>query len=436
MRESNVNKPWLAVVSIMAALSTMLYYPVIHLLNVIGVSIPTVTYTYYNYAVFGCSVICSAFYLFKVNKGKVSTKASRGLLLFVLITLIYLVFGVFVPEDNTYFTYFILWALPALCVGTFLPSLENHMLPKILEILSFMMCLAAFLASRQYLSLGIAHLNTLNFGGTNYQGLSYTAAFCIGLELFFVFIAPQECHFLFFAGTFGKICEIGVSIGAVFAVLVSGGRGGLLVVVLDIIIFLFLLRKKNELSSRSTHIVRIFIVLLVLVFVFIFIRNFVDNGNALVSDSMSRLLSFLNFTSGDLTNPTGGRMGIFGRSSVYAESIEVIKNSPVIGSGIFNMKATNGMPYPHNIILETWIHAGFLYMVLWVGIFISLWRKGATIATKSIGHSWILFILSYATIFLSVSGTYLWCSELWFLIGVLFSFYSDAVAEVNKEQYE
>lgn len=419
----------------MAALSTMLYYPVIHLLNVIGVSVPTVTYTYYNYAIFGCSVICSLFYLLRVKKGKVSNKASRGLLLFILIPLIYLAFGMFVPEENSYFTYFFLWALPALCVGTFLPSLENHTLPKILEILSFLMCLAAFLASLQYLSLGIAHLNTLNFGGTNYQGLSYTAAFCIGLELFFVFLAPQEYHSLFFAGTFGKICEIGVSIGAAFAVLVSGGRGGLLVVVLDIIIFLFLLRKKNELSSWSTHVVRIFIVLLVLVFAFVFTRNFDDNKNAIVSDSMNRLLSFLNFRSGDLTNPAGGKMGIFGRSNIYAESIEVIKNSPIIGSGIFNMKATNGMPYPHNFILETWIHAGFLYMVLWVGIFISLWRKGATIASKSIEHSWILFILSYVTVFLSVSGTYLWCSELWFLIGVLFSFYSNTVTEVNKEQY-
>ena len=417
LREIDSQRPWLAVITIFSALSTMAYYPIIHLLNSIGITVQASMYTVYNYAVFAFALLTSFLYFFKEKKRELPIAVGKGIGVFVLVLIIFFVYGIMVPEDTTYFMYFFLWALPALCMGSCESSISNVSTPRLLELLSVLMGLASTLASWDYISIGISHINTLNFGGTNYQGLSYTAAFCVGMDLYNLFIAPEEYHFRFFTTVAGKIIEAGTGIGAFLAIVVSGGRGGLLVAVLNIIIFLALLKEKKQVSLIGNRILAVLMIILILLFGFVLIRNFSEN--AIVSDSLSRLLSFLNFSSGDLTNPASDRMGLFGRFRIYADSIEIIKQHPIFGSGIFNLTAMKGMPYPHNMILETWIHAGFLYMVLWLVIMVMIWKRIIVLSRFDIKYAWLFFFISYSTVYLSVSGTYLWCSELWFVIGAV-----------------
>lgn len=403
---------FMAIICILASLSTMAYFPIIELLTVMSISTPSTLYAYYNYAVFGVSMISSLGMVIAVYKGKISSGAFKGILLIVLVAMIYTIYGLFYKENNEFFVYFFLWAVPALFVGLFIPSMGNSFINIILEPLVLIMGIASISASRKYISLGISHLNTLSFGGTNYQGLSYTAALCVGFELFYVFLAPDDHRLRFFCSMLGRIIEIAVGIGAVFSVFVSGGRGGLLVLILNIFMFLMFLKIKNTYSKGANRAIQILLGLMIIVMALILIRQF--SGNALVSDSFDRLVSFINRSG---SNSVWNQ----GRNTIYSDAFHRISDNPLFGYGIFNTDVLSGEPYPHNIFLETWINAGFLYMVIWLCILVSLWKYCIRATKIDFNNGWILFLLTYSTVFLNVSGTYLWCSELWFLIGLMLS---------------
>lgn len=412
-----------AIIGIVASFSTMAYFPVIEILGHISVNTSPTLYVLYNYAVFGISIITSAYCVIVVYKGKVSKRTIYGIGLVLLVVLLYFIYNLFYEEDYNFFLYFFLWAIPAVLVGLYVPIVNNKATLKVLELVAAIMGIACILASRNYLSVGVSHLNTLSFGGTNYQGLSYTASLCVGLELFYVFIASENHRFRFFCSKIGKIFEVLLGIGAAFSVFVSGGRGGLLLLVLNVFLFLILLKTKNKYGKRGNRIIQILLIILIIVFGIMLVRQF--SGNTLISDSVDRLMSYLIPSSGSAVWNSG-------RSTIYADSIDLIKRNPFLGYGFFNVGALKGEPYPHNIILETWINAGLIYMILWVVIIIYVWKLCIVLYRVSIDNGWALFLLAYATVFLSVSGTYLWCSELWFVIGLWLSGQSRSALAKNK----
>lgn len=412
MSEHNKHGIIFPLIALLASLSTMVYFPLVEILNTISITVNPNVYTIYNYFVFAAS-ISAVMVVIIHDKGKIPAFSLKAWSLVLLIIAIYFVFSLFVKQESTYFIYFFLWSVPALMVGLYVPFMNNELTPKLLELLSTVMGASTLWASRHYLSIGKSHLNTLTFGGTNYQGLSYTAAFCMGVELYFTFLAPDDQHFQFFRTKIAKAIEVAVILISVFSVLVSGGRGGLILVVLNLIVFLFLLSKKNSYSGRVNRSLKGLGIILIGVMFILFLRQF--SNNAIFSGSIDRLLSFINIR-GDNSVWNAGRI------SIYTNSIDVITKNPVYGYGIFNLDATGGEPYAHNIILETWINAGFIYMLIWLVVLISLWRF---LLSRQINdnnrYSWLIFFLTYTTVFLNASGTYLWCSELWFCIGIMFS---------------
>lgn len=128
----------------------------------------------------------------------------------------------------------------------YLKNIESSLFFKILECFSITMIIGAVSSAIQYLRLSVSYLNELNFGGTNYQGLSYTASFGFGLLIYFAFLAPQKYHFKLFRTKVMKLFEIILSFGAIGAVLVSGGRGGFLLLLLNILAFTFFYYRKNK----------------------------------------------------------------------------------------------------------------------------------------------------------------------------------------------
>ncbi len=400
-----------AVICIMASLSAMVYYPVVELLNRISVPVSSRAYLIYNYAVFGISIAVSIMTVAS-KKGKLSLGVAKGVGLIILVTLLFLIYGLFYRQNSQYFLYFFLWAVPALFVGMFVPSVDNPSVIKLLEPVILIMGIASTVASVRYLAAGVSHLNQLTYGGTNYQGLSYTGAFCVGMELYYIFIASEEKRFRIFNTKAGKITEILFGLGAALSVFVSGGRGGLVLLILNVLVFFILLKQKNKYSRRSSRIIQILLIALIVLLVAVLFRVF--SGNTLVSDSVDRLLSYISPTAkSDMWNE--------GRSNIYRTAFRAIADNPIYGYGFFNSSALNGEPYPHNFLLETWMNAGFIYLALWLFIIISLLRFVIKLIKENIDNSWVLLILTYAFAFLSVSGTYLWCSQFWFIIGVMLS---------------
>lgn len=405
-------KNGLALLCILASLSTMIYFPIVEILGQFSITVNSNIYALYNYAVFGISIVVSTITLISIRKGRIHRSTAKGLGLVLLIVLLFFVYSLFYQENEGFFLYFLLWATPALLVGMLIPTINNSNIPKLLEPVALIMGIASITAASRYLSIGISHLNTLSFGGTNYQGLSYTAAFCVGLELYYIFLASGKDRFRLFNNIVGKMIEVLVGLGAAFAVFVSGGRGGLLLLVLNTLFFLVLLRSKNIYSERGNRIIQILLITLIILSILIMVRHF--RGNSLISDSVDRLMSYINPTSGSI-------VWNLGRNNIYKDAIKAIVDNPVYGYGFFNNRVLGGEPYPHNVLLEAWINAGFLYMVLWLIILISLCRYVFLITKMNLDNGWTLYLLTYSIVFLSVSGTYLWCSELWFIIGIMLS---------------
>jgi len=392
---------------ILASFSTMAYFPVVELLGCISIRVPAMLYELFNYAVFGTAFVGAAFG-FIGKRGVVPDKMIKGFGLMFLVVGLYYVYGLFVEENTTYFLYFFLWAIPAMLVGAFVPTVGDSGIPKLLEVLTIMMGVASFLSVMRYLSLGVSHLNTLSFGGTNYQGLSYTAAFCVGLELYYVFIADDGDRFPIFRTTAGKIAEIVTGVLSAFSVVVSGGRGGFILMVVNTLLAFYLIGQKNKVRNVKRRALPAFIIVSIGVFVVILTQI---GGNSLISDSLGRLSSVFSPTDQE-TSYNGGR------NIIYSTSFELIYRSPVLGYGIFNLRDT-GMAYPHNIVLETCMHAGVFYMLLWGYAFYSIWKNTFRYLKADLNHTWILLYVTYFSVFLNFSGTYLWCSQLWFIIGVL-----------------
>ena len=402
-----------ALVCVVASFSSMLYFPLVELLKTFAVNVRVSTYLLYNYSVFTVSITATILSIV-ARRCKLTIHIVKGVALIVLILLIYIVYGIFVNEDRTYFLYFVLWAIPALMVSLLIPVSNNTKIVSLLEIISLIMGVTAFISAMKYLTSGISHLNTLSFGGTNYQGLAYTAAFCVGLELYFAFVIEDTCKLRFFRRGIGKTVEALTAFIAAFAVFVSGGRGGLLLLILNIILCFFMVQTKIKTSKSNVRIRSVFFLILAVCLACMFISKY--GKNEMVGSSLERLSTIMTLEDSESTYTAG-------RITIVSNAIQLIKEKPLFGYGLFNLKDTYGMVYPHNIILETWMHAGFFYMLFWLGIVIRLWIMSyRLIADRSSQNAWIVFFIAYSTIFLNVSGTYLWCSEIWFSIGVMLSY--------------
>lgn len=400
-------------VSVLAFFSTLIYFPIIQVLGNFGtVIIQHNGYFLFNICIFVLVIVCSLFKIVAINKGKVNRKTIYGMVLVLLIIGIYFFYGIFYDENRTFFSYFFLWSLPALLAGMYLKNIESSLFFKILECFSIIMIIGAVSSAIQYLRLSVSYLNELNFGGTNYQGLSYTASFGFGLLIYFVFLAPQKYHFKLFKTKVVKLFEIILSFGAIGAVLVSGGRGGFLLLLLNILVFIFFYSRKNKFVNVEKKII-IFLGAIGIILLSIFVLKNLTS-NSLVLDSVERMLSYITPEGIDISKTSG-------RDTVYSNSIKTIKNSYFLGVGIFNTSAMNNEPYPHNFILETMIQAGFFYMILWLIIIFILCKKIIHRAMEFYEDSILVFMILYPLIFLFISGTYLWCGQLWFLLGLMYS---------------
>lgn len=337
----------------------------------------------------------------------------RQILLIGLPCFIFLLFAktLFLSQGSLfaqqYFVYYILWGVPALLMGIYISREERLAgMSKLIDILMIVLTLAVVTSSIDVLLKGTAFIS---LGGSTYQTASYISALVFGINLYFLMNGDQHIRFNFTQSKLYKLISFCLLILQVLCVFITGGRGGLvLIVIYTFLAFVYFIKKDNKIST-------IFKLLMIVFFIIIAISLFLPELLKIPSfnNSFYRVFSYL---SSDGINWTETSY----RDIAYKEALELIRKSPLAGYGYYGIWRVSG--YPHNVFLEVLLQGGIIYLMFAI-VIIALAIKRLVLITKKQKYTLIIsFIALYPLIMLMFSGTYTTNSVLWFTFSFIFSY--------------
>ena len=250
-----------------------------------------------------------------------------------------------------------------------------------------------FVSFFQYLAvqkLGTSAYMHLEIG---YQTLSYTAAFSIGLLLFFIEeylrtnkVASNGVQKVFFFLSFLLIFL------NIYILISGGGKGAFVLTILEFVFVFY-----SRLKKSGT------ILFLLLMVTLILIRDNLINMISTLSGG-GRILSL--FFSSDISEITSGR------DNLYADAIQTILNSYCLGGGTGSVIYKIGY-YAHNLFLDILIDWG------WIGLVPVLFIIGFVIrkfwmwkSDRIIYFTFLLFMMSF--VMLIFSGSFYCDFNIWF----------------------
>jgi len=274
------------------------------------------------------------------------------------------------------------------------------------------------------LSIGIlvellAHLFTVgyNLNLWRYQGLSYTASICYSLNLYFILFKNRIKIFRLCYKKIYRIASVLLLFFQIMCVFISGGRGGMVVVILStLLIFSYSIK----LNINRKAIVNVMTGLIVMFFLSFPILS----NNEVIIRGASRLFNFITDTGIDITRT--------GRDGVYALAIYGIRERPILGHGIFGQFEFMNNNYPHNIFLEILLGGGVIYFLLSIFVFIIFFVKLNMLIEYDVKYMMLIPLTSYVFVFLSFSGSYIINGLFWFLVTLVFTLKIDNKLKIDN----
>lgn len=301
--------------------------------------------------------------------------------------------------DNYLYQFFI-FVLPAYFFGIilsrrgFIISASNFFLYA-----SLLSTISALFLIPKILLIPTRELITF-FGGGHYQSFSYALAFAylIFLTNFLFYYRKKNIYF-----SAGYILAF---ITQIFSVILSGGRGGIGVIIIGTgILFLY----RYSLVKVLKKMIRI--ILLSSLISLLFLWYFNDYSER-IFESFGRLFSFISIDGFDFEQTSN-------RNIVYTETINLIVKSPLYGYGFLgNLKITNG-GYPHNLFLEILLQGGIIFLSFWLFFLGYILKKLHFLVRSGNNHKFILAIFIYSFVQLLFSGTYRLEPFFWFSISYI-----------------
>lgn len=313
--------------------------------------------------------------------------------------------GSFSPLAKTYFMYFLLWTTPAIYAAVYVNKVKGfNQLAKYIEVIMLLLTFSVIsTAIIPFLSGGF--FNSL--GGATYQTASYLSAFAYGLNLYFLLYGDNHSRFRFTnMKIYRWICFLFLFI-QFLGIFLSGGRGGIVLFTLySIYIFFSVIKsKKTRKIGRITSLVTSFIVI-----ISILLPTLLNNDRFL--GTFNRTLQFISLDSG--INWEGSS----NRDILYLSTIELIKQKPFFGYGLFGFWDVSG--YPHNIILEILLNGGIVYLSFFIFLLIILFKRLAKMIHCNPENRLLMVMMLYPLTMLMFSGTYIINTELWFVMSYIF----------------
>lgn len=356
-----------------------------------------------GYALF---LICSAAMTYLISLDILLRRKliSKTTLILVVLALIVFIFGMFYSDNDfvkSQLTLLTVLVVPSIFGGYFMSSISNKVtFEKILRAFSFLVVFGVLRTLPALLDVSVIELLDV-YGGGQYQALSYFCAFS-SLVLFSRVLNLKQSRVV--VRFFYTVSIIVLIIGIVL----SGGRGGLVLVFVGGIALLFH-HGGIALLGKS---------LLFLGALISFFLMFVSSSEMFsdrIDESVSRLFSFISSDGIDME-------GSSNRDEFYLNAVKLIKQYPIMGLGFFGTVSYYGSYYPHNLFLEILLQGGIVFLVFAVLVLLVFFYKLKRILKRDKAESMVLIISLYAFVMLMFSSSYIQEPTLWFALSYVFSF--------------
>lgn len=251
------------------------------------------------------------------------------------------------------------------------------------------------------------------FGGGQYQAFSYFCAFSF-LTFLRYFLVQYDLKF------WKKLLYIFILLVLFTGVVLSGGRGGLIVVLTGLIVFI--IRKKGFLKFAKYFACSGLVIFSLLYFASKSDFFFSDR----ITESFDRLFSFI---SSDGINMEGTS----NRDDFYGIAVSKIGGSVIFGYGIFGLVDSLGEYYPHNIFLEILLQGGIIYLFIFLAVMVVFFFKLSRLIRLKKDEDVILIPTIYSVVLLLFSSSYLQEPFFWFSLSYVFSYPFNNLKKQKRE---
>ncbi|WP_146227093.1 MULTISPECIES: O-antigen ligase [unclassified Mesotoga] len=340
------------------------------------------------------------------NGAKITQKDLFLLLVMVVVLLSYLTSSLFSgrlnPTATTFFLQFLAFSLPAILGALYLSRMQTIFeMAKLLELVMLLVTLSIFV---RLIIPAFRGVRLLTFGGAYFGQIgSYLSAFAFGLNLYFLFEGSYHDRFALFRSMYYKLLCIYLLFIQIIGFIITGGRGG---AVLGAIYLLYMLLTRLSLRKLKYLLTTIgFLSFLVITLIAIWPLLMQISA---FQYGLFRVTQFIG---------SGGGInwaGTSGRDIVYRSALELIKQRPILGYGIFGM--WDFSYYPHNLFLEVLLQGGVIYLVIMlIVLFLFAW-KVTHLISKDRRYKLLVVLFMYPFVMLMFSGTYLSTPQFWFVL--------------------
>lgn len=354
----------------------------------------------YNVFLFALTILFS-FKDIKIRKISQGNRLLFGVILIYVVS--FFVESLFSDATNTEwfgksFLFFIMFGISGTLIGVVFWQKGTSQFYKHIDFLTFL--------------IGIGYIRSIPMmivagdmlGG--YQDIAYYSALSFGFLFYGLITNRSDRCFIFKYKLFRYLSAV-IGVLLVICVLSSGGRGGLVLLVVEMFFCGYLLLKGKNLGSS--------IVVLSVLFVFILIvSNYIMNSsvNEIVNVGMERGLSYIDSGKIDITETSN-------RDLVYREHVNRIKDNPFLGEGIYTVLGK--YEWPHNFFLELLATGGIFLLLLWLCILVKCYKNYKRLVKVDRNNQYLVPLILYVLIFLLFSSSYMETRVFWFTITVLLS---------------
>ncbi len=253
-----------------------------------------------------------------------------------------------------------------------------------------------------------------NTNDISYQNGAYFAAYALGLNLYYL----TNYEMLFENKVLRLIRPIFRILPFLqfYTVCVAGGRGGFVLAIILIALYLYINRQKLIQQRIIIGISRIVLILLIVMAIF-------HNKISFASSGFSRIRAFLIMRSDS------------NRSALWSEAINGFKESIVVGNGVGSVWYIIGI-YSHNLFLDLLCETGLVGTAMLVFVIIKYFvnQKKAIQLNPLNQFPLLIFICGFTMSMFS--GYYLTNPQLWFSIFYVLSYSSWHKFEAYKMEIE
>lgn len=308
------------------------------------------------------------------------------------------------------YIFFIVWAVPSILTGMYIS--KNNKSEAFFRYLDVVMLIIGVSSAFYFINV-IQTGSRETIDGSTYQTISYNAALSYGINLYLLLNGKLYKRFNFTHSIFYKIFSIILLSIQIFTVLISGGRGGfvlLLVYTLLNTIFIYNNKSTINLFKRNKSLNVFFGIVIFVSLLFLFLNEL--NNISIFQVSVNRVFEYISIDGINWSATST-------RNIIYNNVIELIYESPITGYGIFGMWSVSVLP--HNLILEILMQGGFIYLFIFLLIGLFTIIKLHNLIKINNNNRFFLLLFIYPLILLMFSGSYLNNSMFWFIFAYFFS---------------